>query len=187
MIQERVLYTYQVMHVTFTIEEVGCWYRVFTETKEDGKHSIFDTENEGIAWYCADWEIALLEMKIEKRRAGYPTPKQLHFLFREKISIPPNLTWGEASDLIDQCLAQKQLKKQQSQVDRFNGFQVGMRVRQKNYDGIVGEITKLTAGKGTKFAYIQVDKDADFLTKMGIPFPGDATLKVNIETLVVCK
>src|SRR5260221_886995 len=76
-------------------------------------------------------EITRLEQILEKKRAGMPTQKQLHFLFRNKMPIPPDLTWGQASDLIDEKLDQivkdNAEEKQAKRLERFHGFVEGDR------------------------------------------------------------
>jgi hypothetical protein len=53
-----------------------------------------------------DAAIQHLEVTLEWKRKGPPTQKQVYFLFCEKIPIPVDLTWGQASDLIDERLSQ---------------------------------------------------------------------------------
>lgn len=46
--------------------------------------------------------------RILSKRKGRPTPAQLATLFSLKIPIPLDLTWGQASDMIDAALTEKQ-------------------------------------------------------------------------------
>ena len=104
-----------------------------------------------------------LENVLEKKRKGMPTAKQLHFLFREKISIPLTLTWGEASDHIDERINQiayEKQAKQQALLDKFNGFAVKERVSHLfRLNNIVktGTITKLFERGGEKYARVKLD------------------------------
>ncbi len=126
-------------------------------------------------------EIQRLEDILERKRKGMPTPNQLAFFFRNKISIPLTLTWGEASDTIDDWLAKEKKRKLQAQAERFNGFTVGMRVFQLSpvypngkREIYTGEITKLTTNnKGDNYAYVKWDQD---LVYGGISRTGIKTL-----------
>ncbi len=72
----------------------------------------------------------LLEI-LNKKRNGLPTAKQVYFLFTHRIPIPLDLTWGQASDLIDECLNQIAYEREaakQAQFEKYYGFQVGDRV-----------------------------------------------------------
>jgi hypothetical protein len=108
---ETTIYAIQVAHVIFSISELseiegGKNFKVYSETKQEGRRFIAETFDLDHAGRIVDGEAALLEKKLEQLRHGLPTPKQLMFLFSQKIPIPPTLTWGEASDIIDKRMRQ---------------------------------------------------------------------------------
>ena len=130
-----------------------------TQNEYDNEYDSYEEATQGL-----EKEITRLEQILEKKRKGLPTPKQLHFLFRHNIPIPPDLTWGQASDTIDECIAQGVQRKRREQSEKFNGFIVGMRVYQYNnpvrgvWHTNKGEITKLTSNNdGVKYAYVKWD------------------------------
>jgi hypothetical protein len=182
-IRERIVSTEKVAHVTFYIvkiearseRKVHCsheyredCYHVYSESEKTGLRLIsqsFEYQQNDTGFYddalvILRGEIQRLEEVLERKRAGFPTQKQVHFLFREKIPIPVDLTWGQASDLIDERLSQKEYEKevkQQARLAMFNGFEVGMEVFQplKNYMAY-GKITKLTSNNaGIRYAYVR--------------------------------
>lgn len=121
--KDGIVYKAQVAHVTFYIKKHRWaprgWYEVYSESEKDGRHDInilvFSYE---CALSSLEDEIRTLEEILERKRSDIPTPKQLHFLFRNKIPIPLTLTWGGASDIVDQRLAQIQIEKQTRQQDK---------------------------------------------------------------------
>src|SRR6266704_628577 len=140
----EIMHTEQVAHVTFYITEgVGFYdgddliheYDIYSESEKLGIHPIdgFEYQQHNSGSY--DDALAILRMEIQKleeilehKRDGIPTQRQLFFLFRNKIPIPLTLTWGEASDLIDEKLAQIAKDRQVKRLERFNGFTEGDRV-----------------------------------------------------------
>jgi hypothetical protein len=132
----RVVHTEQVAHVTFSITEVirDSGYDLYAESKNDGLKRL--------EWgVCYDYaivrlqqEIDQLEQKLEHKRKGMPTAKQLHFLFRERIPIPPDLTWGQASDLIEERMAQIELEKEARQKAKLEQALQGKAVMPRQRD-----------------------------------------------------
>lgn len=115
---ETVLYAVQVAHVTFFVTEqfeVEGYKRfnVYSETKREGKRLIEETFDQDFVRLILNEEIEKLEEWLKHHRKGMPTPFQLMFLFREKIPIPLTLTWGEASDIIDERLKQLAIEKEE--------------------------------------------------------------------------
>lgn len=161
----RVIRTVQVAHVIFTVEE-GMYaepdtYDLYSESPKEGKQLLgVYLSNERVS-QVLDNEIRKLEDILEQKRKGWPTPKQLHFLFREKIPIPLDLTWGQASDLIDERLAQIEYEKAANRLKRFDGLTEGEKV---SYLGQPGTITKLTQAGGRKYAHLQLDSGTTIRT-----------------------
>jgi len=186
-IKDMVVYTEKVAHVTFYVVKDKTWddrYLVYSESKKRGLHVIPDEEHfiEYFNPIPVSYDDALavlrksildLEGALERKRDEIPTPKQLHFLFCHKIPIPLTLTWGQASDLIDEQIT-RSLKEKQAKQDaktaQFKGFTVGMEVCQSSTvrypDGkshmqvLLGEITKLTSSNaGDKYAWVKWTSD----------------------------
>lgn len=171
-IQDRIVSTEKVAHVTFYIvkEREDC-YDVYSESEKRGLYRVngtyeyqqYDSGSHEDALAILREEIQRLEETLEHKRKGIPTAKQLHFLFREKIPIPLTLTWGEASDLIDERLNQKELEKQmyfEAKAEKYGGFIVGMGVVlcKDIYPGKgrIGIISKLTQNNdGDKYAWVE--------------------------------
>lgn len=114
MAESEILHRTEVRGVIFWVEKSPDGeYSAHSSSDE----SMFNThgwgENEEYAVSEMQSGIELYERILEKKRKTHPTPRQLAFLFREKIPIPLTLTWGEASDLIDERLQEKTRKKQQ--------------------------------------------------------------------------
>lgn len=162
----NIVYSEQIAHVTFTIEQIDDWYLVTSETKNEGKQLIIETEDEWGAWHALTDEKEQLEKKIEHLRKGKPTPRQLYFLFDQKIPIPLTLTWGEASDIIDDRLKQIKQERTKRHANLFKDFTVGMRITQSfTFSGKKhtnkGEITKLTSNnEGIGYAHVMFDGSA---------------------------
>jgi hypothetical protein len=178
-----IIHVSQVAHVTFYITEID-WgvdenlepdkrYKLFEEsakrglrewTGEDHLTDIFDTYEEA-TYYLAQAQ-ANLENILEYKRKGKPTQKQVYFLFSNEIPIPIDLTWGQASDLIDEKLDQKAKEREvyfEEKTKKYQGFQVGMRIDCVFYHPSrieSGEITRLTSGnRGQRYAYVKYDHD----------------------------
>lgn len=75
-----------------------------------------------------------LEERLERRRKGPPTAQQLMFLFREKIPIPLTLTWGDASDIIDERLKQIAIDKEARQQAREELRRKKEELKQRAFD-----------------------------------------------------
>lgn len=183
----NIVHTVQVAHVTFSITETPSpgdpedWdeiYTVYSETEKDGVKPIQGMLNYSDAVAVVRQEVERLEQILERKRKGMPTQKQVYFLFQKKIPIPLDLTWGEASDLIDEWLVTEKQRKLQAQAEKFKGFTVGMRVYQHSYQNVRGkwringgEITKLTSNNhGNNYAYVKWDG-------------GNDVARVSIDTL----
>src|SRR5258708_2134892 len=124
------------------VEPNATLWKLFSESEKDGLHecrgesyvgppigdppTYDEFYNEFSAYEAAtqglDKEIARFERILEEKRKGMPTRNQLHFLFRHEMPIPVDLTWGQASDLIDEKLAQIGIEKQAKRLEKFNGF-----------------------------------------------------------------
>lgn len=178
-------YTSQVAHVTFYITEddshVLDRYKLFSYSEDRGLQQTWDEDNSTAGWLDKGFETyeqaceellkvqIKLEETIEKRRSGFPTPKQLFFLFTHKIPIPIDLTWGQASDLIDEKLQQNKKDKEARRLERFQGFTEGDKVAfyftefvplgEEKYERKKvrkeGQITKLYQAGGSKFVVIE--------------------------------
>jgi hypothetical protein len=120
----------------------------------------FATDHYGV-WFEEDAvremqrEIETYEHILEKKRKAQPTPRQLSFLFRKKIPIPLTLTWGEASDLIDEKIKET--------TARFKGLSVGKRVTYRFIHplrAVSGEVVKLTTYQGNP-RYVDIRFDGE--------------------------
>lgn len=126
----------QVAHVIFSISdssEIGV-FKVYSETKQKGRRLIEETFDLEHARRIVDDEVNLLKDKLEHLRQGLPTPKQLMFLFREKIPIPLTLTWGEASDIIDERLKQLAIDRESRRQEREELRRKKEEEKQKAFD-----------------------------------------------------
>jgi hypothetical protein len=173
----HIIHTEKVAHVTFTIRQIV--------------PDIFDlySESEGKGWHRLEWgvsydtaltrlqqEIVSLESALENKRSSIPTQKQLHFLFRNKVSIPPDLTWGQASDIINEKIAQIEIErdamqeqKREKQIKDFHGLWVGKRLICKlpincPTREVAGEVFKLTYNnrREPRYVYIRFDDGKSF-------------------------
>lgn len=140
---EEIVYSLQVEHVTFFIaqsSELEEWFTLYSESKKEGKRKLGESYSWEYALSRLEEERDTLLSILERKRKKSPTPSQLMFLFRQKMPIPADLTWGEASDLIGERLEQIKMKKQGVvEVPTEEGqFQPGDRVRHPRFgEGIV--------------------------------------------------
>lgn len=148
-------------------------YRLFSHSKKQGlqerRNPIYSDggyilEPE-VMNRLAEEQVGLLSA-MNKKAQGNPTPKQLSFLFANKIPIPVDLTFGQASELIEQQIAEDTKKR----LENFKGLEVGMMVIDNN--GHRGVIERLDQPNRKKYAYvrmadrvIKVDLDLDILHK----------------------
>lgn len=133
---ETTIYAIQVAHVIFSISElseIGV-FKVYSETKQKGRRLIKETFDLEHAGRIVDGEAELLAKKLEQLRQGLPTPKQLMFLFRENIPIPPTLTWGEASDIIDKRMKQITIDREARRQEREELRRKKEEEKQKAFD-----------------------------------------------------
>src|SRR6266568_3469591 len=139
-IKDRVEQTIKVAHVTFyLVREDEDSYLIFSESPRESLDLMRDPRfpediDERFFYGAVSYNDALiilqeaivsLEGRLERKRDGMPTPRQLAYLFRHKIPIPLTLTWGQASDIIDEKIAQIAKEKQdkvQAKRDQFHGF-----------------------------------------------------------------
>jgi hypothetical protein len=188
-IQDCIVHTEKVAHVAFYIVrdkeyEPLDLYLVYSESDDRPLSLVSDPTDyemvdQRLHYGGVPYEEALtilreaieaLERRLEAKRKGIPTARQLHFLFREKIPIPLELTWGEASDLIEERLHQKEKEKQahlQAKTEKFNGLIVGMEVVlcKDTYPGrgSIGEITKLTSNNdGDRYAWVRWEGEFEY-------------------------
>lgn len=149
MMSEVVIYTTQVAHVTFSITEqsgTASWiaeqseaagwksFKVYSETKREGKRLIGETLDQDHAKLILNNEIKNLEERLEHRRKGSPTAQQLMFLFQQEIPIPLTLTWGEASDIISERLSQIAIDKETKKQAREELRRKEEELKQKAFD-----------------------------------------------------
>jgi hypothetical protein len=140
---EEVVYSLQVEHVTFSIaqsSELEEWFTLYSESKKQGKQKLGESYSYEYALSRLEEEKSTLLAILKRKQNKSPTPSQLMFLFRQKIPIPADLTWGEASDLISERLVQIEMKKQGVvEVPAERGqFQSGDHVRHARFgEGIV--------------------------------------------------
>lgn len=179
-IRDRIVSTEKVAHVTFYIVKDAVkedCYRVYSESKgkalrlvipvsdgfESDSFEYLNSRSLDDAWVILSEEAQRLEEVLARKRDGVPTQKQVYFLFHNKIPIPIDLTWGGASDLIDEHLARLAKEKQTRRLERFNGFTEGDRVSFSwGRETIIGCITRLyQAGSAGRFALIKVGKAED--------------------------
>lgn len=131
-IQERILAFEKAAHVTFYVvahESLEGWYFVYSDSKGQGLQ-VLSQQGHPAAATTALHHLLMhqhtaldlikdlaqrLEQTIAKKRLGMPTAKQVYFLFRHQIPIPLDLTWGQASDLIDEQLSQIEYEKEQKE------------------------------------------------------------------------
>ena len=160
-IQGEIIKTTQVAHVTFFL--VFCaltdTYSIYSESPGHPPTALESDLFREEAIYLFDKEIDRLEEVLERKRKGKPTPRQLHFIFRNGISIPTTLTWGEANNLVKATLARK-VEEKQAKRAYFDGFLVGDRISYLfRFTGktLPGKITKLWEVRGRKYAAIKFD------------------------------
>lgn len=167
-IEGDIIHTSQVEHVTFYLakDEHGI-YRIYTQSKKHGIKSVGANLEEGLPdFYSYDIamevftkEQAKLEEILERKRNGVPTRDQVYFLFSHKITIPLDLTWGQASDIIDEWLTKEKQKKVHRQETLFRGLAIGDRVAyhsnltKKQYTGIITHLR--SNNRGGNYAYVQ--------------------------------
>ena len=99
---DRVVDRQQIAHITLTITEVipNRLYDVYTHTKRQGETRIDTAYSLEEAQAVLAGEMEDIKMRFAAMRKKTPTALQLLTLFRFKIPIPVDLTWGQASDLI---------------------------------------------------------------------------------------
>ncbi|SRR5260221_7707799 len=143
---EHAVDSFRVAHVTFYITphpDLHEVYDIYSATR-DGKSQFIE-----VAWSLEEAhgivkeEAEKLETTLAAKRDKSPTAKQILFLFREKIPIPVNLTWGEASDLIDERLVQIASEKQARQQAK----EEKQRVREEQRRAIVEKFAPLVESK----------------------------------------
>jgi hypothetical protein len=108
-ILKNAVYTKRIGFITISIEEVepGISYEIYTVTEKHGKQFIgSESSIEDAQWIVEQEEQSIIK-RMSKRRKGTPTARQLSTLFSLKIPIAINLTFGEASDLLDIALTEK--------------------------------------------------------------------------------
>jgi hypothetical protein len=110
---KNAIYTKRVGFITVSIEEIepGEAYEVYTVTEKQGKQFTGSTCSLTDAYLLAEDEEQRITDRIARKRKGKPTPYQLATLFNMKIQIPLTLTWGEASDLINERMELQREKK----------------------------------------------------------------------------
>src|SRR5258707_717160 len=101
----KVVHVSQVAHVTFYITEhpwLQGQYNLFdwSEKRGMGQSVLYDFNSYEEVSDALTKEQVKLEEILERKRKGMPTQKQVYFLFSNGMPIPPDLTWGQASDLI---------------------------------------------------------------------------------------
>jgi hypothetical protein len=104
-----VVYRRQVGYITLEIREPypGCsWYEIRSVTKY-GERFVADASSWEEAQQRVDQEEREITRRIQERGKGMPTARQLMTLFSLKIPIAVDLTFGQASDLIDAALTEK--------------------------------------------------------------------------------
>lgn len=119
---KKIVFSVQVEHVFFFIAESPeweGWFTLFSESRKEGRRNLGECYSLDEAYQHLEEEMDTLSAILDRKREKQPTPNQLMFLFREKIPIPLDLTWGEASDLISDRLAQIQEEKQKKRVMRL--------------------------------------------------------------------
>ncbi|SRR6266702_4485724 len=183
-IKDNVVHTEKVHHVTFylvTDKVLKDWFAIYSESEKRGLELLYDLRpGYDDMLRNLQKEIQELEEILESKRKGIPTAKQLHFLFRERIPIPLELTWGEASNLIDERLNQKEYEKQkyfEAKAEKYNGFLEGVRAFMPYGRFVsIGEVTKLTSNNaGTRYAYVKWDSNQNE--------PSGYTSRVDVKTL----
>lgn len=107
------IYTKQVGFITVSIEEVepDRAYEIYTVTEKQGKQFVHSAYSRQEAQWIAEDEEQRIADRLARKRKGKPTMRQLATLFNMKIPISINLTFGEASDLIDERMELQREKK----------------------------------------------------------------------------
>lgn len=112
MAENEILHRTELRGVVFWIEKSPeDRYSVHSTSRESEFDQQYAAYSEEDALYEMRQGMEIYERILEGKRKAQPTPRQLAFLFRKKIPIPLTLTWGQASDLIDECLKEKEQKK----------------------------------------------------------------------------
>jgi hypothetical protein len=169
-IREQIISSEKVAHVTFYLvkdkdDPFEESFFVYSESKNRGLERLTDYPEPRVsALEEIRFHAQRLEDILEKKRKGTPTSKQVYFLFLHKIPISLTLTWGEASDLIDEKLNQLEYEKQeylQKKAEKFKGFTVGQRIACQFLHPLrlsSGTITKLTSNnRGSHYMYVEYD------------------------------
>jgi hypothetical protein len=168
-IRDHIVSTEKVAHVTFYLvkdknDPFEESYFVYSESEKRGLEQLthFASPYQE-ALIDLQAEITLLEVTLEEKRKGIPTPKQVYFLFKNQIPIPIDLTWGQASDLIDEKLNQLEYEKQaylQKKAEKFDGFAIKNKISYAfpgNNNVEIGTIAKLYERQGVRYARINLD------------------------------
>jgi len=167
-IKDYIVFSEKVAHITFHLVRMPEGYFVYSESRDRGIEQIgddpfigFDPMTYDTAVQILRESIQKLEQILEKKRSSVPTAKQIYYLFCHKIPISIDLTWGEASDLIDEHVNQEKQAQHQKQAERFNGFTVGQKITcQFSHPTRLesGTITKLTGNnRSGKYMYVKYD------------------------------
>jgi len=125
-VRRRVVSSTKVAHVTFhlvkedPIEGLEDRYLIYSEDKKRGMQQVEGRYGDPYpvpyneALITLQHEIETLESILESKRKGPPTSKQLSFLFHLRIPIPLDLTWGRASELLDEYYAEEALERERA-------------------------------------------------------------------------
>lgn len=157
---ERAALSVQVAHVTFFIVEspdLEEYFDLYSESRQGKKQKLntFSCSYDDISALLEE-EMDKLSAILDRKRDGLPTPKQLMFLFREKIPIPLDLTWGEASNLIDDRLMQIKKEKQEKRERKLQvkrQYNAGDKVIHAQFG--VGIVLKSEVWENTEFLEVQ--------------------------------
>ncbi len=168
-IKDGIVYKAHAAHVIFSIaidEYLPGWYKIYSESAKEGKRPLGECPSYDEALVIIEDEIQTLEKNLERKRAGMPTPKQVHFLFRNKIPIPLTLTWGEATDLIEERLAQIEIEKEAKQRILEVPYHTGDKVVHPSFG------TGIVLHAGYKLAAVQFSDGKKMLDIKDISFLG---------------
>lgn len=104
-----VVHSIALAFVTIEMREIDparLWH-IYSVSEKRGARFVGSATSLARAYALCEQERANLTERIQRKRKGRPTPRQLATLFSLHIPIPLTLTWGQASDMIDAALTER--------------------------------------------------------------------------------
>lgn len=111
--RESLINTVTIAHIQLDIIAIGERFMVLLKTKHDKPTSIGIARTLPEAETIVRAKVEEIQACLDAKRNHEPTANQLKTLFSLKVPIPINLTFGEASHLIDAALTRKRQERQE--------------------------------------------------------------------------